>query len=123
MQHSSSSHDHAVAADRVLATQVLRSHHASAGIEASQRAPIPTPPAEPPVLVLWLNQVTRRLSGEPLQTPRANSGCEPLPCTGSDRRFRLAFLATMWPALDSAGHRVPRVRPACLSTRRRPRKA
>jgi hypothetical protein len=27
--------------------------------EASRRAWIPSPPAEPPVLVLWLNQVTR----------------------------------------------------------------
>jgi hypothetical protein len=27
--------------------------------EASRRARIPSPPAEPPVLVLWLNQVTR----------------------------------------------------------------
>jgi hypothetical protein len=38
--------------------QALRSRHASADIEASRRAQIPSPPAEPPVLVLWLNQVT-----------------------------------------------------------------
>jgi hypothetical protein len=38
----------------------LRSRHASADIEASRRARIPSPPAEPPVLVLWLNQVTRQ---------------------------------------------------------------
>jgi hypothetical protein len=37
--------------------------------------------------------------------------------------LRLPFLATMWPSLDPAGHRVPRVRPTCLSTPRRPRKA
>jgi hypothetical protein len=80
MQHSSSSHGHAVATDRVLPTQALRSRHASAGIEASRRARIPPPPAEPPVLVLWLNQVTRRFSGEPPQTPRADSGREPPPC-------------------------------------------
>jgi hypothetical protein len=43
-------------ADRVLPMQVLRPHHVSAGIEASRRARIPFPPAEPPVLVLWLNQ-------------------------------------------------------------------
>jgi hypothetical protein len=61
--------------------------------------------------------------GEPLQTPRADSGCEPLPCTGSDRRLCLAFLATMRPALDPAGHRVTRVRPTCLSTAQRPSKA
>jgi hypothetical protein len=91
--------------------------------EASRRAQIPSPPAKPPVLVLWLNQVTRRFSGEPPQTPRADSDCEPLPCTGSGRRLRLAFLAIMRPALDPAGHRAPRARPTCLSTPRRPRKA
>jgi hypothetical protein len=83
MYHSFSSHGHAVAADRVLSTQALQSRHASAGIEASRRARIPSPPAESLVLVLWLNQVTRRFSGEPPQTPRADSGREPLPCTGS----------------------------------------
>jgi hypothetical protein len=57
----------------------------SDGIEAYRRARIPSPPAEPLVLVLWLNQVTQRLSGEPQQTPRADSGREPLPCTGSGR--------------------------------------
>jgi hypothetical protein len=101
----------------------LRSRHASAGIEASRRTRIPSPPAKPLVLVLWLNQVTQRFSGEPPQTPRADSGREPLPCTVSSRRLRLAFLATMRPAHDPAGHRVPRVRPTCLSTPRRPRKA
>jgi hypothetical protein len=35
------------------------------------------------------------------------SGCELLPYTGSDRRLRLAFHATMRPALDPTGHRVP----------------
>jgi hypothetical protein len=104
-------------------TQSLRSRHVSADIEASRRARIPSPPAKPPVLVLWLNQVTRRFSGEPPQTPRADSGREPLPCTDSGRRLHLAFLAIMRPTLDPAGHRVPRVRPTCLSTPRRPRKA
>jgi hypothetical protein len=89
--------------------------------EASRCAQIPSPPAEPPVLVLWFNQVTRRFSGEPPQTSRADSGCEPLPCTGSDRRLRLVFLATMRPTLDPAGHWVPRVKPTYLSTPRRPR--
>jgi hypothetical protein len=77
--------------------QALRSSHASTDIEASRRARNPSPLAEPPVLVLWLNQVTRLFCGEPWQTPRTNSGREPLPCTGSDRGLRLAFLATMWP--------------------------
>jgi hypothetical protein len=85
MYHSSSWHGHAAAADRVLATQALRSRHASTGIEASERARIPSPPAEPLVLVLWLNQVTRRFSAEPPQTPCAHSSHEPLPCIGSDR--------------------------------------
>jgi hypothetical protein len=63
--------------------QALRSRHVSTSIEASWHAQIPSPPAEPPVLVLWLNQVTRRYCGEPLQTPRADFGREPLTCTGS----------------------------------------
>jgi hypothetical protein len=123
MVNSSSLHDHAFAAVRVLPTQGLQSRHVSAGIEASRRARILSPPTEPPVLVLWLNQVTRRFCGEPQQTPRLDSGHEPLPCTGSSRRLRLAFLAMMWPALDPVGHRVPRVEPTCLSTPWRPRKA
>jgi hypothetical protein len=64
----------------------------------------------------------RRFYGEPPQTPRADSGREPLPCTGSCPRLRLAFLATMRPALDPAGHRVPQAEPTCLSTPQRPRK-
>jgi hypothetical protein len=99
-----------------IPTHVLR-------FEASRRARISSPPAEPPVLVLWLNQITRRFCGELPQTPRADSGCEPLPYTGSCPRLCLTFLATMRPALDPADHRVPRVRPTCLSTHRRPRKA
>jgi hypothetical protein len=91
--------------------------------EPSRRARIPSPPAEPPVLVLWLNQVTRHFCGELPQTPRADSSREPLPCTGSYPQLCLAFLANMQPALDPAGHRVPRVRPTCLSTPRMPRKA
>jgi hypothetical protein len=67
--------------------------------EASRHVRIPYSPAEPPVLVLWLNQVTRRFCGELPQTQRADSGCEPLPCTGSDRRLRLAFLPPCGPHL------------------------
>jgi hypothetical protein len=114
---------HVVAADRLLPTQALRSCHASTGVEASRRTRIPSPPTEPPVLVLWLNQVNQRFSVEPPQTPRADSGCEPLPCTCSGPRLRLDFLSNMRPTLDPAGHRVRRVRPTCLSTPRRPRKA
>jgi hypothetical protein len=71
----------------------------SAGIEVSRRAWIPSLPAEPPVLVLWLHQVTRRICGEPPQTLRADFGREPLPCTGSCPRLRLAFLAPCGPHL------------------------
>jgi hypothetical protein len=80
-------------ASLVIPTRVLR-------FEVSRRARLLSAPAEPPVLVLWLNQVTRRFCGEPPQTPRADSGREPLPCTGSYPRLRLAFLATMRPTLD-----------------------
>jgi hypothetical protein len=91
--------------------------------EASRRDRILSPPAEPPVLVLWLNHVTRRFCGEPPQTPRADSSREPLPCSGSCPRLYLAFLATMRPVLDPAGHRVPRAERTCLSTPPRPQKA
>jgi hypothetical protein len=117
------SHDHTFAAVRVLPMQDLRSCHVSAGIEASRRARIPSPPIEPPILVLWLNQVTRQFCGEPLQTPRVDSCREPLPRTGSCPKLRLAFLATMRLALDPTGHQVPRADPTCLSTPRTPRKA
>jgi hypothetical protein len=51
--------------------------------EVSWHTRIPSPPGEPPVLVLWLNHVTRRFCGEPSQTPRADFGREPLPCPDS----------------------------------------
>jgi hypothetical protein len=89
-------------ASLAILTRVLR-------FEASRRARIPSLPADPPVLVLWLNQLTQRFCGEPLQTPRADSSRHALPCTGSCPRLRHAFLATMRPALDPVGHRVPRV--------------
>jgi hypothetical protein len=73
--------------------------------EASRRAQISSPPVKHPVLVLWLNQVTRQFYGELSQTPRAESGSEPLPYTSSCPRLRLAFIATMRPALDPASHR------------------
>jgi hypothetical protein len=91
--------------------------------EASRRAKIQSPPVEPPVLVLLQNQETRRFCGEPPQTPHVDSGREPLPCTGSCPGLRLAFLATMRPALNPAGHWVPQAEPTCLSTPRRPRMA
>jgi hypothetical protein len=87
-------------ASLAIPTHVLR-------FEASRRVRISSSPAEPPVLVLWLNQVTRRFCGKPPQTPRADSSREPLPCTDSCRRLRLAFLATMRPTLDPTGDQVP----------------
>jgi hypothetical protein len=108
---------------RVLPTQTLQSCHVSTDIKASRRTQILFPPAEPPGLALWLNQVTRRFCGEPLQSPHADSGRELQPYTGSCRRLHLAFFATMWTALDPAGHRVPRAEPTCLSTPKRPCKA
>jgi hypothetical protein len=64
----------------------------SADIQASRRAKIPSPPTEPSVLVLWLNQVTRRFCGEPPQTSCAGSGREPLPYTAPVHDFVLLFL-------------------------------
>jgi hypothetical protein len=91
------------------------------GIEASRRAQIPSPSVEPPVLVLWLNQVTRRFCCEPPQTPCADSG-ESQPCTNSCHDFILLFFPPCGPHLIPFGHRVHRAEPTCLSTPRRPRK-
>jgi hypothetical protein len=91
--------------------------------QASRRARNPYPPAEPPILVFWLNQVTQRFCGEPLQTPCADSSCEPLPYTSSCPWLRFAFLANCGPHLTPLVHRVHWAKPTCLSTRQRPRKA
>jgi hypothetical protein len=80
-------------ASLAIPTRVLR-------FEVSRHTRIPSPPTEPSVLVLWFNQVTRRFCDEPPQTPRADSGREPLPCTDSCPRLCLAFPATMLAALD-----------------------
>jgi hypothetical protein len=50
-------------ASLAIPTRVLR-------FEISQRTWIPSPPDEPPVLALWLNQGTRLFLGEPPQTSR-----------------------------------------------------
>jgi hypothetical protein len=81
--------------------------------------------------ILWLNRVTQWFSGEPLQTPRSRCSLRQSPLmtrlprsSDSDLGFEAqprnrpqlcpVVLATMWPALDSAGHRVPRAKPTCL---------
>jgi hypothetical protein len=91
---------HGFAAVRVLPTQALQTHHVFPGIEASQSARIPSPLVEPPVLVLWLNKVADSFCGELPQNPHADFSRQALPCTGLCPRLRLAFLATMRPALD-----------------------
>jgi hypothetical protein len=80
---------------------------------------------------LWLSRVTRWFSGEPPQTPRTWCSLRQSPLVtwlpwspGSTlvlwfnqetvHRLHLAVLATIRPALDPAGHRVPRTKPTCL---------
>jgi hypothetical protein len=111
-----SSSGHAFTAICVLPTQAPWSRRVSPGIEASRRARIPSPLVEP-------HQVTRRFCGKLPQTPRVDSGREPLPYTGSCPRLRLAFfLPPCVPHLIPFGHRLHRAKPTCLSTPRRPRK-
>jgi hypothetical protein len=80
---------------------------------------------------LWLSRVTRWFSGEPLQTPRTWCSLRQSPLmTWLQRspdstlvlwlnqetvhRLHPAVLSTMRPALDPAGHWVPRTKPTCL---------
>jgi hypothetical protein len=80
---------------------------------------------------LWLSRVTRWFSGESPQTPRTWCSLRQSPLMtwlpwspGSTlvlwlnqetvHWLHLAVLATMRPALDPAGHRVPRTKPTCL---------
>jgi hypothetical protein len=89
---------------------------------------------------LWLSRVTRWFSGDPPQTPSTWCSLHQSPLMtwlprspGSTlvlwlnqeifHRLHLAVLATMWPALDPAGHRVPRTKPTwLLHTWRPPRR-
>jgi hypothetical protein len=107
---------HSLNASLATPTHVLR-------FEVSQRTRIPSPPVESPVLVLCLNQVTRRFCGEPPQTPRANSGHEMLPYTGPVHDFVLHFLPPCGPHLIPFGHRIHQAEPTCLSIPRKPSKA
>jgi hypothetical protein len=80
---------------------------------------------------LWLSRVTRWFSGEPPQTSRTWCSLRQSPLMtclprspGSSlvlwlnqetgRQLHLVVLATMRPALDPAGHRVPRTKPTYL---------
>jgi hypothetical protein len=80
---------------------------------------------------LWLSRVTRWFSDEPPQTPWTWCSLRQSPLMtwlprspGSTlvlwlnqetvHRLHLVVLATMRPALDPAGHRVPRTKPTCL---------
>jgi hypothetical protein len=51
-----------------------------------------------------------RLWAATLHRPHLGFQAQPRNCT----RLHLAFLATMRPALDPTGHRVPRTKPTCL---------
>jgi hypothetical protein len=83
------------------------------------------------VLALWINQGTQWFSGERPETPQTRCSLRQsplmtqLPCSlGSTLVFEaqprnrpwlyLAILATMQPAHDPAGHRVPQTKPTCL---------
>jgi hypothetical protein len=61
---------HTFAAVRALLTQTPQSCQVSSVIKPSRHAWIPSPPAKPVVLVLWLNQVTQWFCGEPPLTPK-----------------------------------------------------
>jgi hypothetical protein len=80
---------------------------------------------------LWLSRVTLWFSGEPRQTPQTWCSLRQSPLMtwllrspGSTlglwlnqetvHRLHLAVLANMRPALNPAGHRVPRTKPTCL---------
>jgi hypothetical protein len=75
------------------------------GIEASRRAQILSPPTEPPVLVLWLSQVTRRFCGELWQTPRVDSGVSRYPALAHVHDFILLFLPPCSPHLSRSAIR------------------
>jgi hypothetical protein len=77
---------------------------------------------------LWLSQVTRWFSSEPVRTwcslrqsplmtrlPRSPSSTLVLRLNQETvHQLHLVVLATMRPALDPAGNRVPRTKPTCL---------
>jgi hypothetical protein len=71
------------------------------------------------ILALWINQGTQWFSGEPPETPRTRCSLRQSPLMTRLPRspgspLHLAIHATMRPALDPAGHRVPRTKPTCL---------
>jgi hypothetical protein len=106
------------------------------GQTGTHRLDRPDPPVRPvwhccstvfgsSVLALWINQGTKWFSGEPPETPRTWCSLRQsplmtrLPCSpGSTLVLWLnqetVHDFTMRPALDPAGHRVPRTKPTCL---------
>jgi hypothetical protein len=82
------------------------------------------------VLALWINQGTQWFYGEPPETPRTRcslrllqlmirlprSPARPWFCGTTKKPSMTSSYcsSTMLPALDPAGHRVPRTKPTCL---------
>jgi hypothetical protein len=74
------------------------------------------------VLALWINQGTQWFSGEPPETPRTWCSLRQSPLMTRLPRSPGSTLVlwlnqetvTMRPALDPAGHQVPRTKPTCL---------
>jgi hypothetical protein len=100
--------------------------------EASRHARIPSSSCW--AFELGFEAQTKKLSSDGFVGKPPNPACssrppaKPLDLTATVHlldhpRLRLARLATMWPALSPAVHRVPRIEPTCLSISRRPLKA
>jgi hypothetical protein len=73
--------------------QALQSRLMSAGIEASRHARIPSPSAEPPVLLLWINPLTRWFCSELPKPPKVSRYPAPAPV----HDFVLLFLPPCGP--------------------------
>jgi hypothetical protein len=93
--------------------------------------PQPAPAILSPESVHTTLSITHHIRKRPSTGPRTTHGphhrkprlqTPVVSCYPAPRRLRLAFPATMRPALDPAGQRVHQVRPTCLSTPRRPRR-
>jgi hypothetical protein len=92
-------------------------------IQTSRRAWIPSPPAEPTELILWLNQVTRWFYGDPPQTHVQTPVVSHYLALAHFHDFVLLFLPPCVSHLTPSGHRVHQAKPTCLCTPWRPHKA